>query len=91
MALVDDDHQDADLPERSKAALRWADRCISAPEAPDAAEAAAMRQHFSDDEIVEMTLAAGLFVGFSKLLIVFGLEPELMETTVLPTPSAPAA
>ena len=88
---MDDDHQDADLPERSKAALRWADRCISAPEAPDANEAAAVREHFSDEEIVELTLAAGLFVGFSKLLIVFGLEPEAMDTTVLPTPKAPTA
>lgn len=88
---MDDDHQDADLPERAKAALRWADRCISAPEPPDGGEAAVMRAHFSDEEIVEMTLAAGLFVGFSKLLIVFGLEPEVMDTTVLPTPSAPVA
>ncbi|MEO1061646.1 MAG: hypothetical protein AAFZ07_09530 [Actinomycetota bacterium] len=50
-----------------------------------------MREHFTDEEIVEMTLAAGLFVGFSKLLIVFGLEPESMDTTVLPTPRAPVA
>ncbi len=88
---MDDDHQDADLPDRSKTALRWADRCISGPEPPDAAEAAAMRAEFTDEEIVEMTLAAGLFVGFSKLLIVFGLEPEAMDTTVLPTPGAPVA
>lgn len=38
---------------------------------------------------MELTLAAGLFVGFSKLMIVLGLEPEQMDTTVLQTPAPP--
>lgn len=90
MSLVDDDHQSAELSDRAKAALRLADRCISAPGAPDADEAAALREHFGDDELVELSLAAGLFVGFSKMMIVLGLEPEHMDTTVLPTPSPSA-
>ena len=88
---MDDDHQEADLTDRQKAALRWADRCISEPAPPDDAEVASMREHFADDEIVELTLAAGLFVGFSKALVVLGLAPEAMDTTVRPTPSAPVA
>jgi hypothetical protein len=33
-----------------------------------------------------MTLGISLFHGFSKMLIVLGLEPEEMDTTVVPTP-----
>jgi hypothetical protein len=28
-------------------------------------------------------------VGFSKMMIVLGLEPEQMDTTILPTPAPP--
>ena len=56
---------------------------------PDPDEIAALRDEFSDEELVELTMAAGLFVGFSKLMIVLGLDPEQMDTTVLPTPAPP--
>ena len=40
----------------------------------------------SDAEIVELALGVGLFMGMSKVLICLGLEPEEMQTTVVPTP-----
>lgn len=33
-------------------------------------------------------MGVGLFLGMSKVLICLGLEPEQMETTVLPTPGS---
>ena len=44
----------------------------------------------SDAEIAELALGVGLFMGMSKVLITLGLEPESMETTVLPTPGSQA-
>jgi len=51
---------------------------------------AELRRHFTDDQIVELALGVGLFHALSKTLIVLGLEPEHMPTTVLPTPDLPA-
>jgi alkylhydroperoxidase family enzyme len=47
-----------------------------------------MREHFSDAEIVELTYAMGTFIGYSKQIMILGLEPEGMPLTVLPTPGA---
>ncbi len=42
---------------------------------------------FDPGELVELGLGLGLFHGFSKMLIALGLEPDAMDTTVLPTPA----
>ncbi len=47
-----------------------------------------LKQHYSDAQLVELALGVGLFLGMSKVLIVLGLEPEEMATTVLPTPGS---
>jgi alkylhydroperoxidase family enzyme len=47
-----------------------------------------LKAHYSDAEIAEIALGVGLFHGMSKVLICLGLEPEEMETTVLPTPGS---
>ena len=47
-----------------------------------------LRAHFSDAELVEVALGVGLFLGMSKVLITLGLEPEQMETTIIPTPGS---
>jgi hypothetical protein len=48
----------------------------------------ALKKHYSDAELVELALGVGLFLGMSKVLITLGLEPEEMDTTVLPTPGS---
>jgi alkylhydroperoxidase family enzyme len=37
-----------------------------------------MRAHFSDEAIVEITAALGLFLGFSKIAIALGHQPETL-------------
>ena len=49
---------------------------------------AELGKHFSAEELVELSLSVGLFLGMSKVLIVLGLEPEEMDVTVMPTPGA---
>lgn len=50
-----------------------------------------MARHFDAGEWTELALGLGLFHGFSKMLIALGLEPDQMDTTVLPTPEATGA
>ncbi len=45
-----------------------------------------LREHFGDAEIVELTYAMGTFIGYSKLIVVLGLEPEGLPVVVIPTP-----
>lgn len=86
---IDDDHDAAELPRRVKAALRFADRFVQFPAAPTAAQQDDLDTHFTPEEQTELALGLGLFHGFSKMLIVLGLEPARMDTTVLPTPALP--
>lgn len=70
------------------ALLAWVDRFLHDPGPPPPGVAEPFDHHFSADEQAELGLAVGMFLGFSKMLIVLGLEPEQMETTVLPTPGS---
>ena len=42
--------------------------------------------HFTDAQIMELTYAMGSFIGYSKQLIMLGLEPEAMPLTRVPIP-----
>jgi alkylhydroperoxidase family enzyme len=83
-----DDHASSDLPERTKAALAWADVMLAGGSDADPAVVEQLQKHFSDDEVVELTFAIGTFIGYSKQIIVLGLEPPEMPLTVLDTPGA---
>ncbi|MEL6984522.1 MAG: hypothetical protein AAFO29_18995 [Actinomycetota bacterium] len=45
-----------------------------------------LRSAFTEAEIMELTYAMGSFIGFSKQLIMLGLEPEEMPVTGFPMP-----
>ena len=49
---------------------------------------ARLQEHYSEAELVELSLGVGLFLGMSKVLITLGLEPEDMPVTVMPTPGS---
>jgi alkylhydroperoxidase family enzyme len=76
------------LPEAEVAALLLTDAIIGLPRPLPPETRDLLQRHYSDAEIVELALGIGLFMGMSKLLITLGLEPEAMETTVLPTPGS---
>ena len=80
------DHRSSDLPERTKAALAWADAVLNGGDVPDPGVTDALARHFSPAEIVELTFAIGTFIGYAKVIITLGLEPEDLPLTVIPTP-----
>lgn len=87
---IRDGYAASPLSARDIAALRLADALISNPEPVSPELQAELRRHFTDGQIVELAFGVGLFHALSKTLIVLGLEPEHMSTTVLPTPDLPA-
>ncbi len=68
-------------------ALAWADRLLAGGSEPDAELEARLRRYFTDAQIMELTYAMGSFIGYSKQLIMLGLEPESMAITEVPLPS----
>ena len=84
---ITDDHQGGDLSERYKIALAWADVLLAGGHVPDATLESRLRHEFSEAQIMELTYAMASFIGFSKQLIVLGLEPDEMDLTVVPVPS----
>jgi AhpD family alkylhydroperoxidase len=90
VAQIDDRYERSGLSERHKAVIRYADVFLGDPTQLSAELRAEMMRHFSSAEIVELTAGLALFMGFSKIAIVLGQEPDEMATTVLPTPTRPA-
>jgi alkylhydroperoxidase family enzyme len=86
---IDDGYEHAGLGERDVVTLRFTDAFLTDPTGVPAELQASLRRHFRDDQIVELALGIGMFHALSKVLIVFGLEPEKMPTTIVPTPEVP--
>lgn len=91
IADVTDDYQTSGkLTDAEKAALRFTDALIHDPALFDDGARAALNAHFTPAQIDELGIGITLFLALAKALITLGLEPEQMERTVLPTPSAAA-
>jgi len=69
--------------------LRYCDAFLGPTGRADPALRAEMSGRFTPQEIVELTAALALFMGFSKIAIALGQAPESMPTTVVPTPELP--
>ena len=96
-AIVDDitdGYETSDkLTEAEKAVLKFTDALIHDPELLTGDARAALQKHLSPAQIAELGMGITLFLALAKALITMGLEPEVMDRTVLPTPapSQPAA
>ena len=84
-------YEQTDLDRRDKLVLRYADCFLAHPAAIDESLKADMRAHFSDEAIVEITAALGLFLGFSKIAIALGPVPDGLPVMQMPLPDLPAA
>jgi AhpD family alkylhydroperoxidase len=89
VALIADGFESSALSERHKTAIRWTDAFLHDPAAVPEALRDEMRRTFTPAEIVELTVGTALFMGFSKIAITLGSEPQSMPTTVIPTPKRP--
>ena len=85
---IDDGYETSMLSERDKTALQLTDAIVGDPRQVPESLQKQLRDHFSDPQIVEMSLGVGLFLALSKVLISLGLEPEEMDIAITPTPGS---
>ena len=71
------DYEASDLPERTKVALRYADR-LTAPnvEKMDEAFEAQLRQHFTPDQILDLGMTIGFASGWQRFIESVGIVPD---------------
>ena len=70
------DYERSDLPERTKAALRFADRLSAAQPSVDPEFYEDLRRHFSDDEILDLGMTATFVSGWQRLIEAMGIVPD---------------
>ena len=83
---IQDGHESSDLSARDKLVLRYTDAILTQPGEIDQELRQALLDEFSDEEIVELTVAISLFSGFSRIAVTMGGMPPSLPTTVMPTP-----
>jgi len=70
------DYEVADLPDRTKAALRYVDRLTSDAWQIDRAFYDELRRDLSDDELLDLGMVAMFFNGWQRLIDAFGIVPD---------------
>jgi alkylhydroperoxidase family enzyme len=70
------DYEQSDLPERTKAALRLADKLWGDPHAVDRAFYDDLRAHFSDDQILDLGMSVAFASGWQRMIEAFGIVPD---------------
>jgi alkylhydroperoxidase family enzyme len=74
------DESTNDFTEREQVALEYADRMALDHHNIDDAFFDKLHAHFSDEQIVELGMMIGQFIGFGRLLMVLDLEPKFCPT-----------
>jgi alkylhydroperoxidase family enzyme len=70
------DFERSDLPERTKAALAFADRLSGVHTEFDDVEYRRLREHFSDDEILDLGMTIGFAIGWQRFNTAMGILPD---------------
>ena len=70
------DYERSDLPERTKVALRLADRLAGEQPKVDADLHAALRRHFTDDQILDLGMTLTFASGWQRFIEAFGIVPD---------------
>ncbi|MFN0096667.1 MAG: carboxymuconolactone decarboxylase family protein [Dehalococcoidia bacterium] len=86
------DHRNSDLPERTKVALDLAeDFVLHHADNVDDAMFERLREHFDEDQIVELVVAIGTWDSVHKFNKVFDVDPPVSEGTfTVGLPDVPA-
>ena len=87
------DHQASDLDEKTKAALDLTeDFILNHARGVDDAWMARLKEHFSDQEVVELTVAIGIWDSVHKFNNVFNVHPPVTDGQfTTDPPDVPAA
>ena len=70
------DYEGSDLPDRTKAALRFADRLTSERPSIDPPFYEDLRRHFTDDEILDLGMTVTFASGWQRFIEAFGIVPD---------------
>jgi alkylhydroperoxidase family enzyme len=70
------DYEASDLPERTKAALRLADRLTGERPSIDPAFHEELRRHLTDDEILDLGMTVTFASGWQRFIEAFGIVPD---------------
>ena len=70
------DYEGSDLPERTKVALRLADRLAGDHPAIDPELDAALRRHFAGDELIDLGMTLTFASGWQRFIEAFGIVPD---------------
>ena len=70
------DYERSDLPERTKTALRLADRLTGETPVVDEAFHDELRRHFSDDQILDLGMTITFASGWQRFIEAFGIVPD---------------
>lgn len=84
------DYERSDLPERTKAALRLADRLTAEQPRIDAELYGALRRVFTDAELLDLGMTIVFFSGWQRFNEAFGILPDRW-TEGSPLPFGPGA
>ena len=69
-------YEDSDLPERTKVALRLADRLTGENPTVDETFYEALRSHFSDEQILDLGMTITFASGWQRFIEAFGIVPD---------------
>ena len=70
------DYEASDLPERTKAALRLADRLSQERPAVDPDFYEELKRHLTDDEILDLGMTVTFVSGWQRFIEAFGIVPD---------------
>ena len=70
------DYEASDLPERTKVALRLADRLAGEQPRIDDDLHAQLRRHFTDDQIIDLGMTLTFASGWQRFIEAFGIVPD---------------
>ena len=71
-----EDYEASDLPERTKVALRLADRLAGERPSIDPELHDALRRHFTGDELIDLGMTLTFASGWQRFIEAFGIVPD---------------
>ena len=84
-----DDYEASDLPERTKAALRLADKLWSEDKALSPEFYADLGEHFSDDQILDLGMCISFMSSWQQFIEAFGIVPDSWKNADTPPQFGP--
>lgn len=70
------DYEGSDLPERTKAALRYADRLTDERPQIDGTFYDELKRHLTDDELLDLGMTVAFFSSWQRFNEAFGIVPD---------------